>query len=744
MTRPAHCRRLVALAGTVAVLASLLVAPATAAQPPGAARAAGHVEIRGAIAARQAARAARGIVRPVSALAPLQRELNAGRAPSVRPRGASVRPRGPLLIPVQAQVIEGIGDVRDGLDVQPPDPWVAASSTHLVQSTNGMVRMYNRAGTTLLSLPTWALWGLAPDELDADPRIIWDSQHARWVGVLLSWVDDGLGGALYSYLNLAVSDGADPTGTWQVFSFGYEDTVGATTFPDYPGISSSSDKVVLTANEFTADMGTFVGASVLVVTWSDLLTGVAPAPPVWTYAEDYASYFAIRPAIIQRGPSSPAVSDIHLVAEGAAGDIVWAKLSGTGTAEPVFQPISGIASVPGFSDPLDVVDPTQPGGDTLTEGVDERPTDAVYRDGRLALVSTWGDGADNSVRVTVFNAAVNPPAFAGGDDDRYIGNPGTSCFHGGIGFSGDGTLFTSYTCSSPVQYLSTYAAAYRAGAWSAPALIHEGTAVYASERWGDYVGVALDPAGTAAVWQSNAIADASGSWVTQVSRLVLDTTPPIVSAPNQGLVTGTTLGRYTVPVRVSWTASDPGSGVAASLLQANQWSSGLYPSGSFTGVSTVRNHYWKWYSDTNTDASMAYAVTGVDAYGTASGAMTGSSLSPLVYEETNSATYTGTWGTSSSTSFNDGKAKYSSTAGATVTFRAYGRAFGFVTYRASNRGKVKVYLDGVYKTTLTLTSSTLKTHNLAYVTNFATSGTHSIKLVVVSGRVDVDAFVVLK
>jgi hypothetical protein len=34
--------------------------------------------------------------------------------------------------------------------------------------------------------------------------------------------------------------------------------------------------------------------------------------------------------------------------------------------------------------------------------------------------------------------------------------------------------------------------------------------------------------------------------------------------------------------------------------------------------------------------------------------------------------------------------------------------------------------------------------DLAYVVSFSTSGTHTIKVVVVSGRVDVDAFVVLR
>ncbi len=67
-----------------------------------------------------------------------------------------------------------------------------------------------------------------------------------------------------------------------------------------------------------------------------------------------------------------------------------------------------------------------------------------------------------------------------------------------------------------------------------------------------------------------------------------------------------------------------------------------------------------------------------------------------------------------------------------------------MTTRASSRGKVKVYVDGSYKGTITLTSSATKYRYIAYATTFTATGTHTIKLVVASGRVDVDAFIVLK
>jgi hypothetical protein len=56
-----------------------------------------------------------------------------------------------------------------------------------------------------------------------------------------------------------------------------------------------------------------------------------------------------------------------------------------------------------------------------------------------------------------------------------------------------------------------------------------------------------------------------------------------------------------------------------------------------------------------------------------------------------------------------------------------------------------VYVDGVYRTTVSLYASTYTSRAIAYALNWSANGTHSIKIVVVGTagrpRVDVDGFV---
>lgn len=744
---PGRLGRMLTLLVASSLLASILAAPVAAA-PPSRADGARVVE-RGTVVARDAARAAVGHERAPSRHAPLPGPGKAAVADADAFAGAvgidgtdGRTSPAPLTSSPELRSItafDGISETGDGIaGWEPPDPWIAASATHLVQSTNGMVGITDRSGRRLVSVPTWALFALWPGELDADPRIVWDAVHGRWVGVVLSYQPD------YSenYLNVAISEGADPTGAWQTFSIYYEDEYQEPTLPDYPGIASSSDKIVLTANEFQADgLGgvDYVGASILVMPWADLLAGASPTITLWTFADP--TLFTIRP-----GQHVASAAPVHLVAMNGDYQVVYSRLTGTAPPEPTWQNVSLDTGLDGF---CEATPPRQPGSpSTITSRIDGRPTDAVWRANRLAFVSTCAvtnDGGvtiDDYVRVTVLDTTAAAAAIG---SDTLLGEGGVDSYFGGIGYSGDGTLFASYTRSSPTDYASTYAIAQYGGTWTSAIAVNEGSHTYAGTRWGDYVGVATDPAGSAAVWQANQVADASGDWQTRVSRLVLDVSAPTVtSAPNQALVKGSTIGGSTVPVKVSWTVSDPGSGVAQSWLQTDQFSTGLADARSVAGSSVTRSHWWR-ASTSTADRSYQYAVAGEDAFGNVGPIVTGSRLTAVVYQQTTSAfTYSSGWGSSSSSKYLGGSVKYSSTAGKYVTFKTSGRSFGFVTTRGSSRGKVKVYVDGTYKGTVTLTSSTAKYRNLAYVASYSTSGTHSIKLVVSSGRVDIDAFVVLK
>jgi len=120
--------------------------------------------------------------------------------------------------------------------------------------------------------------------------------------------------------------------------------------------------------------------------------------------------------------------------------------------------------------------------------------------------------------------------------------------------------------------------------------------------------------------------------------------------------------------------------------------------------------------------------------------------SATLYQET-AATYTGSWLTSTCTCYSGGTDKKTTAAGASASFKFTGNLIQFVSEEGSTRGSFKVYIDGVYKTTVS-THITTPNQNAVIVwqKSFTSVGTHTLKIVNVatSGhpRIDVDAFIV--
>ena len=113
--------------------------------------------------------------------------------------------------PAVPKSFDGLSNADNNPAVEPPDPWVAVNGTYVIQAVNSLVRVSTRAGATLETLPTWALFSLPNGQFGTDGRIIWDAFHGRWVGVLTSF--DGT--LTTNYLNLVVSETADPLGAWK-------------------------------------------------------------------------------------------------------------------------------------------------------------------------------------------------------------------------------------------------------------------------------------------------------------------------------------------------------------------------------------------------------------------------------------------------------------------------------------------------------------------------------------------------
>ena len=439
---------------------------------------------------------------------------------------------------------------------EPPDPWVAVNSSDVVQAVNLAIRVSTRSGTTLRTTAFATFFAeLGSQQGDSDPHVIWDAPHGRWLATELSW--DCAAGHLY----LAVSSGADPTGTWRSYRFDFPGPL-----PDYPDVGKSSDKVAVAFNLFNLDNAapqcsgnTFQGSQMYVVDWAGLTSGATSIPAAATAAS--IGTFTWRPA-----NGLCAGAPLYAVVEMAGGHVGYGVMTGTvaGGTFTLTGPIDLTSSLalPAFANPPEPRQPGSPG--TIADAVDSRPTDALWQAGHLWFVATApcvpaGDTISRDcVRVTEINTTASPAVR----QDFVLGTNGADDFMGGIGLSASGTLYVVYSQSSTSAFASTLAVAQAStdtiDTARAPIVVKAGLATYQGGRWGDYVGVAQDPAQADSVWQADEYANASGRWSTWISDLSLDVTAPVgtfaVAAGVAATVTST--------VAIADTATDSLTGVS--------------------------------------------------------------------------------------------------------------------------------------------------------------------------------------
>lgn len=225
-----------------------------------------------------------------------------------------------------------------------------------------------------------------------------------------------------------------------------------------------------------------------------------------------------------------------------------------------------------------------------------------------------------------------------------------------------------------------------------------------------------------------------------------DTTPPgAPGAPKQtlgGVLTGG------IPLRLTWAAgidpAGPGSGVAGYEIQQSTNGGAFATVATTTGTGTTLDLMLS-----NTSKIYRFRVRTLDNGGNQSPFATGPSFRAISYNESSTViAYTGRWVLSDTPTYIGGKAKYSTSAGATATASILGNRVGFLSRTGPTSGSARIYIDGVLKKTVNLYAATTGIRKLMFTYAWSSIGNHKMKIVVVGTaghpRVTLDQILVLR
>ena len=406
---------------------------------------------------------------------------------------------------------------------EPPDPSIAASTSHVVEAVNELMLVLDRSTGDGQVIDLFDFFALDSNQVtQTGVRILHDNTRARWLATEVS-SDCGHG-----YLHVAVSATDDPLGSWNVYRLVYPGRV-----VDFPGVGTAGNTVVVGLNEFGPDpespdclaTGPFVGASLTVIDWADLLGGV-PSLAVTTTPAD-PKLFDWRPAVSAGGDLAERMVVAIDTGADSTSNVGYATLTGTNAdRNVVLGPVVDLTQTLGLAPFATPPPPRQPGDPaTIVNAVDGQPTDAIATVGRLWFITTApcrpaGDDADRDC-VRLVQLATGAAGALAVASDTVIGEKGKDLFMGGVGRALDGTLSVVYSRSSTTDEISTWATSQPPGSagFGTPVLLVPGAGEYSGRRWGDWVILAADPASPGAIWQASEVPSTDGSWFTWISRL---------------------------------------------------------------------------------------------------------------------------------------------------------------------------------------------------------------------------------
>jgi hypothetical protein len=449
----------------------------------------------------------------------------------------------------QASVQVQVGQNFAGSDnlssgISPADSNGGIGPQHFVEFINGEFAIYNKTnGATISRFSDTEFWANAGVNLPftesiSDPRIIFDPTVQRWFA---SQVDfDGTGGDPTSLANdflIAVSDTADPTGTWHGGSFVADPKTAF--FADFPTLGVGSNAVYLSGDMFSS--GNPVGCTIWSIPKADLLINETPA--VITNATCFGVMnYSDRGQILQPATCFDGTSAGDIVAAGDMfiGDtLIASKVLDGNTTNATLQ--SGIViPVEPFHYPYD---PAQPDGTTNLSDNESRLSANLYTVGGVIYAAQSVETNDHAgIRWYRINASDYTLLESG-----TITNDDLDLFFPSISATKNGVMLICCNGSSTNVPVSSFAfigqTVNSTSSFSGPVLLQAGTIGDYQDgsfesRWGDYSTTSLDPSDPSRFWTIQLLPLTSSDWVTRITEVLV--------VPQLAITTSTT------NVNLSW------------------------------------------------------------------------------------------------------------------------------------------------------------------------------------------------
>ena len=399
----------------------------------------------------------------------------------------------------------------------PPDCTMAVGPDHVALAVNSTIAIFTKTGTNTL-VRTLTVWfnNVIQNATIFDPKLLYDQHAGRWV-LLAVAVSQNPNRS--SYL-LSVSSSSNPLGSWRNYNLNamVDGATPTNNWADYPALGVDARNLYITSNQFQFG-GQFQYAKIRVVPKAGPYSGGAAAFTDFVNMRnaDNTIAFTIQPCHTFGAPQVEYLVNSRF----PNGNFltIW-RLTETAAGFALNR-----TSVPtaNYSLPPNAA---QKGNNAPLNTGDIRVLHAVFRGDSiwcaLNTAHNW-TAATNTASIHWFQIRAAAPALV---QQGIFGGANVHSFYPAPCPDSNGNMIMVFSRCGPGEFGSMYYTGRKAtdplGSLKPSVLVKAGVANYVRtdqsgrNRWGDYNGVAADPAEPLKIWIFSEYAAALNEWSTFV------------------------------------------------------------------------------------------------------------------------------------------------------------------------------------------------------------------------------------
>ena len=407
----------------------------------------------------------------------------------------------------------------------PPDPHLAVGPDHIIACVNSSFAVYDKEGNRLASVDADSWISPVITSGAFDPQIMYDHYAGRWF-MLWDWQNST---TLQAYFIISYTDDSDPFGTWYTYLMdaNVNGTVNSNTWGDFPQIGYDEQAIFINSRSFTF-AGAYLYNRIRILNKSQFYAsngGQVNWIDIWNIR---------TPA---QGPGGQALDVIHPVysyTPGSGSYFYWASRSGANfyCVYQILNPLSTSPRLRGKVIPTQTYGQTPNanqlgGGSPLIEANGSHvKTQPVLRDGKIFFthsISNSTNASYASIKYGIYDIASQTIT-----EQAEQGAIGYFYLYPAIAVDQDLNIAITYSRSANTEYIGAYYSTKQA---TAPAglepsqLLQEGLGNYVvtfggtRNRWGDYLGICVDPTDFYSVFMLSEYAMATNQWATYIGEI---------------------------------------------------------------------------------------------------------------------------------------------------------------------------------------------------------------------------------